>query len=60
MAYDHQAIERMTEALATTPVQWTEQLQELLYAVAALIEVHFEKEERIYLELLDSVLLAAP
>jgi hypothetical protein len=53
MAYDHQAIERMTDALATTPVQWTEQLQELLYGVAALIWVHFEKEERIYLELVE-------
>ncbi|MGZ8694909.1 MAG: hemerythrin domain-containing protein [Gaiellaceae bacterium] len=53
MAYEHEAIEHMTDALASTPVQWTEQLQELLYGIAALIEVHFQKEERIYLELVE-------
>lgn len=54
MAYEHQAIERMTNALATTPVAWTAQVQELLYGIAALIEVHFQKEERIYLELIET------
>jgi hemerythrin-like domain-containing protein len=66
MEYDHRAIESMTEVLAATPIRWTEQLQEDLYGVSALIEVHLEKDERIYLELVEeadpeeSVLAGAP
>lgn len=51
MEYDHRAIEALAEALAGTPVRWTESLQQLLYGIAALIELHIDKEERIYLEL---------
>ena len=53
MEYDHRAIEAMAEALAGTPVRWTESLQQLLYGIAALIELHIDKEERIYLELVE-------
>jgi hypothetical protein len=52
MSYDHQAIERMVDGLERTPVDHTAQLQELLYGLALLIEVHFRKEEAFYLELL--------
>jgi iron-sulfur cluster repair protein YtfE (RIC family) len=54
MSRDHVAIARMIEALAETDVDDIAQLQELLYGLHALITVHFEKEEEIYLPLLDA------
>jgi iron-sulfur cluster repair protein YtfE (RIC family) len=53
MSRDHVAIGRMIEALGETEASDVARLQELLYGLHALIEVHFEKEEEIYLPLLD-------
>jgi iron-sulfur cluster repair protein YtfE (RIC family) len=44
----------MIEALAETDPGDIARLQELLYGLHALITVHFEKEEEIYLPLLDA------
>jgi iron-sulfur cluster repair protein YtfE (RIC family) len=44
----------MIEALADTDPVDVARLQELLYGLHALITVHFEKEEEIYLPLLNS------
>jgi iron-sulfur cluster repair protein YtfE (RIC family) len=54
MSRDHTAIQRMIEALAETDFEDVARLQELLYGLHALISVHFEKEEEIYLPLLDA------
>jgi iron-sulfur cluster repair protein YtfE (RIC family) len=54
MSRDHVAIGRMVEALAETDFGDIARLQELLYGLHALITVHFEKEEEIYLPLLDA------
>jgi iron-sulfur cluster repair protein YtfE (RIC family) len=54
MSRDHVAIARMIEALAEADLTDVARLQELLYGLHALISVHFEKEEEIYLPLLDA------
>lgn len=54
MTRDHVAIGRMIEALGETDRADIARLQELLYGLHALITVHFEKEEEIYLPLLDA------
>lgn len=54
MSRDHVAIGRMIEALAETDLGDVARLQELLYGLHALITVHFEKEEELYLPLLDA------
>jgi iron-sulfur cluster repair protein YtfE (RIC family) len=54
MTRDHVAIGRMIEALGETDTADIARLQELLYGLHALITVHFEKEEEIYLPLLDA------
>ena len=54
MTGDHVAIGRMIEALGETDLADIARLQELLYGLHALITVHFEKEEEIYLPLLDA------
>jgi iron-sulfur cluster repair protein YtfE (RIC family) len=54
MTRDHVAIGRMIEALAETDLDDIARLQELLYGLHALITVHFEKEEEVYLPLLDA------
>ncbi len=54
MSRDHVAIGRMLDALAETDRENVARLQELLYSLHALITVHFEKEEDIYLPLLDA------
>ncbi len=52
MSRDHVAIRRMIDALAEADVSDVTRLQELLYGLHALILVHFEKEEEVYLPLL--------
>ena len=54
MTRDHVAIGRMIEALGETDLADIARLQELLYGLHAVITVHFEKEEEIYLPLLDA------
>jgi iron-sulfur cluster repair protein YtfE (RIC family) len=54
MSRDHVAIGRMIEALAEADLNDVARLQELLYGLHALITVHFEKEEEVYLPLLDA------
>jgi iron-sulfur cluster repair protein YtfE (RIC family) len=54
MSHDHVAIARMIEALAEADPKDVTRLQELLYGLHALITVHFEKEEEVYLPLLDA------
>ena len=53
MSRDHVAIRRMIDALAEADLSDVTRLQELLYGLHALIVVHFEKEEEVYLPLLD-------
>ena len=53
MSRDHVAIRRMIDALAEADRADVTRLQELLYGLHALIVLHFEKEEEIYLPLLD-------
>jgi len=53
MSRDHVAIRRMIDALAEADPSDVARLQELLYGLHALIVIHFEKEEEIYLPLLD-------
>ncbi len=53
MSRDHVAIRRMIDALAEADRADLTRLQELLYGLHALIVLHFEKEEEIYLPLLD-------
>lgn len=54
MVRDHVAIARMIEALADADPADTARLQELLYGLHALITVHFEKEEEVYLPVLEA------
>jgi iron-sulfur cluster repair protein YtfE (RIC family) len=54
MTRDHIVIGRMIEALEEADLSNVTQIQELLYGLHALITAHFEKEEEIYLPLLDS------
>jgi iron-sulfur cluster repair protein YtfE (RIC family) len=53
MSRDHVAIGERIEALGAAEVTDTATLQELLFGLYALIAVHFEKEEEVYLPLLD-------
>jgi hypothetical protein len=53
MSRDHVAIQGMIEALAETDLGDVARLQELLYGLHALIRVHFEEEEELYLPLLN-------
>jgi hemerythrin HHE cation binding domain-containing protein len=53
MTYDHVAIRQLTARLADASVHDVSLLQELLYGLHALITVHFQKEEEVYLPLLD-------
>ena len=54
MLHDHAAIRERAEALARVEVGDTTGLQELLFGLHALIAVHFEKEEQVYLPILDA------
>jgi iron-sulfur cluster repair protein YtfE (RIC family) len=54
MLYDHRAIRERIVELADCDPRDPDRLQELLYGLHALISVHFEKEEDLYLSLLDS------
>lgn len=54
MSHDNVAIARMTEMLAEADREDVARLQELLYGLHALIGVHFEREEELYLPLLDA------
>lgn len=54
MIHDHVAIRTLADRLADTEASDVVSLQELLYGLHALITVHFQKEEEIYLPLLDS------
>jgi hypothetical protein len=53
MSRDHVAIGERIEALGAAEVTDTATLQELLFGLYALIAVHFDKEEEVYLPLLD-------
>ena len=53
MSRDHVAIRRMIDALAEADRADVTRLQEVLYGLHALIVLHFEKVEEIYLPLLD-------
>ena len=54
MSRDHVAIGRMVDALAEADSHDVPRMQELLYGLHALIRVHFEKEEEVFLPLLDA------
>lgn len=54
MNYDHIAIRERTEQLAATDSDNPVGLQQLLYGLHALIDVHIWKEERLYLSMLES------
>ena len=54
MVYDHRAIRERAAALERTDPADAAAVEELLYGLHALIVVHFEKEEQIYLPLLES------
>ncbi|HEY6054658.1 MAG TPA: hemerythrin domain-containing protein, partial [Gaiellaceae bacterium] len=53
MVYDHMLIRRRIAAIEETGPDDVLLLQEHLYALHALIEAHFEKEEELYLPLLE-------
>ncbi|MGZ8740429.1 MAG: hemerythrin domain-containing protein [Gaiellaceae bacterium] len=53
MTCEDQAVQHLIDALERTPVHWTEQLQGLLYGLAALIELHLE-QELVYADLVES------
>jgi hypothetical protein len=53
MLYDHRAIRERVGELASAPIDDVARLQELLYGLCALIEVHFRKEEELYLPLVE-------
>ena len=57
MVHDHEAIVARIAALERTPPDDPDALQELLYGLYALIDVHFRKEEDIQLAAFDA---AAP
>lgn len=54
MRHDHVAIGERIEALARAGITDTSTLQEVLFGLHALIAVHFEKEEQVYLPILDT------
>lgn len=54
MSRDHVAIRRIIDALEEADPANVTRLQELLYGLHALLLVHFEKEEEVYLPLLDA------
>jgi hypothetical protein len=54
MRYDLDAIRRFADELAATSVHDTATLQELLYGTHAIMNVHFRKEEELYLPLLEA------
>ena len=54
MIYDHRAICERTVELASASVADVPRLQELLYGLHALIEVHFRKEEDLQLPAFDA------
>ena len=51
MTYDHRAIGERIEELAEVDARDTDRVQELLYGLFALIEVHVRKEEELYFPL---------
>lgn len=53
MRHDHVAIRRLTARLGEASVHDTSLLQELLYGLHTLITTHFEKEDELYLPLLE-------
>ena len=53
MVYDHLAIRRLTDELGDASIHDVPRLQELLYGLHALITVHFQMEEGLYLPLLE-------
>jgi len=53
MTHDHVAIRARIVELSAVPETDVDRLQELLYGLYALISVHFWKEERLYLPLLE-------
>lgn len=53
MVSDHRAIVSRIEALAAADAEDLDRLQELLYGLYALLNVHFRKEEDDYLPLLE-------
>jgi hemerythrin len=53
MLYDHRAICERVDELASASIDDVARLQELLYGLHALIEVHFRKEEELYLPLVE-------
>jgi iron-sulfur cluster repair protein YtfE (RIC family) len=53
MIHDHRAIVARIERLSDADLADTDRVQELLYALHALISVHFEKEEQIQLPAFD-------
>ena len=61
MIYDHRAIcEYVDELEVAAGLDDVHRLQQLLYALEALIEVHFRKEEELYLPLVDALWLSGP
>jgi len=54
MVHDHEAIVARVERLERTEMDDVDTLQELLYALQALIGVHFRKEEDIQLPVFDA------
>lgn len=58
MSQDHVAVVELTERLATlgNSVDDHDDLREVLYGLYTLIKVHFDKEEGVYLTLLDETL----
>jgi iron-sulfur cluster repair protein YtfE (RIC family) len=54
MVHDHEAIVERIDRLEHTDVEDTDALQELLYALHALIGVHFRKEEELQLPAFDA------
>jgi hypothetical protein len=54
MNYDHVAIRDWIDDVAAADLDDTARLQQLLYGLHALIQVHIWKEERLYLTLLES------
>lgn len=51
MVFDHRAIRERVDELASAHLEDVDGLQELLYGLYALIEVHMRKEEELYLPL---------
>jgi len=60
MLYDHRAIREWIADLAAAPVDDVSRLQELLLGLYALIQVHFRKEEELYLPLVELLWVVGP